>query len=132
MRNLNELRSFVGATLNGGANVLKDRKLTGDDLQHVIRPALLASDAIDDAGEAFAEAATASNAEMEASAQNFSNELTAFKEEDQYDIEKIEQGIVSVGRLIARARAQGREEGRNEVLATLSPRERQKVASALS
>ena len=111
MKNFNELRLFLASLLTAGKNILADGKLTGSDLPAIFRPAMLASEAIDDIELAFKESAAASNEEMDQSKAIFANELQGFDPDDAYDIKAIEAGGVSIGRMIARARLKGIEEG---------------------
>lgn len=115
LQNTNEARKALGVFIQEGANVAADGKLAFDDIDEVFRAVTAAAPAVQDAKEIFPELASASNEEMDLSDAIIGGELRGFSAETTRDLIKVENGVVAVLRLIARARAEGRLEGRQEL-----------------
>lgn len=116
MKNSNEIRVAIGTALNSGAKIAEDGKLTFDDFGQVFGLIQAGQPAIEDAKEVFSELADSTNEEMDASDQIVKDTLNGFTPKNARDISAIENGVFAVMRLIARAKAEGKKEGREEVI----------------
>lgn len=116
MKNSNEIRVAIGTALNSGAKIAEDGKLTFDDFGQVFGLIQAGQPAIEDAKEVFSELADSTNEEMDASDQIIKDTLNGFTPNNARDISAIENGVFAVMRLIARAKAEGKKEGREEVI----------------
>ena len=119
MKNVNEILTALGAGLEAGSRIAEDGKLGVDDFGHVFGVITKAAPAVKDAKEVFPELAKATNLEMDASAAVFASELKSFTPENKHDMANIEQGVFAVMRIIARAKEEGRAEGRAELAAQI-------------
>ena len=119
MKNVNEIRVALGVGLEAGAKITEDGKLGVDDFGHVFAVITAASPAVKDAKETFPELAASTNAEMDASDAIIGSQISSFGAESKRDIEKIENGVFAVLRIIARSKKEGIEEGRAQLAAEL-------------
>lgn len=118
MKNVNEIRFFF----RKGANESKDVISNGQSglsaiLAKVVGMIGPGQDAYDDANQFIPELGASSNSDMDASDASLQGTLSNFSEEAQRDIDRIEQGVVAIFRVNARAREEGFEEGKTEGIA---------------
>ena len=119
MKNVTEIRAALLKTATGAKEVAADGKLTVNDLSTVVGLVGAAGNAVEDAKLFFPELAASTNEDVDQSDKDVDGLLKGFNPESTRDLYKIEQGVLAVLRMVARARAEGIEEGRAAAMAEM-------------
>ncbi len=115
MKNVNEIRLFFRQLINEAKDVIsKGTTDVGGILGKVIGMIQPGKEAIEDALEFGKELGVSTNQDMDNSDVATEGGLSNFNEEAQRDIDAIEKGVIAGFRMNARARREGKEEGRAE------------------